>query len=228
MAKESKWLQSAEKGNVPANFMIDFETFGSNPDTCGIMSVAVVEFTELPGMECRGRELMLVASMETNYERGLDMWSSQQWWNDRGRTPAWSWYTAEEKVSLDCLVCRLTEFFEELEGEDYRLWSRGDFDIRILQRLLHESGVSVPYYAVRDVRTFIRGLHVDESLVWMANQVAHSPLCDCRQAIHAVQLINGVLAESGFYEDKRIGATTDECSHKHLQQVRLLEEGGEA
>lgn len=226
METTSQWLQSVAKGEVPVNLMIDFETFGNNPDTCGIMSFALTEFDELDDSLRPRYELLMAVSMESNYEMGLDMASSQKWWNKAERTAAWSWYVEMDKVTLQFAQQQLCNLFSMLNEKnvDYRLWSRGDFDIRILRRLLKGMDVDIPYYVVRDARTFIRSLHMDESLCVKEADLLHSPMADCMHCISCIQRANTTLRKLNFYEDEMIVGVTDLENSSRLKKIR---EGGD-
>ena len=216
----SQWMEAYRHGEVPFNFMLDFETFGNDPYTCGIMSVALIPFAEM-GTGPSSDAFVRAVSMESNYEHGFDMASSQQWWGAPDRVMAWSWYVQAEKISLEQLSASMNEIFHQLsqDRKDFRVWSRGCFDWHILHRVLGEGADRLlPYYAWRDARTLIRGLHLNEQLYVSDKGVFHTPCEDALRDITGVQRAFCTMQQIGFFSHRNIQAVTDGENRRRLME----------
>lgn len=223
MTQWEQSLQKAPAGEKPVrNIMVDFETFGLEPETCGIMSAAIVGFDPLEG---EGEARSFFASLLSNWLSGRDVSGCQEWWNHKDRSLALSIYLEQASCTEGATIGELEQgvvaALEEQaqSGDCIVLWSQGDFDIAILKAIYRRAGAKfpVPYYNVRDARTFILEHHIDESLFTGAG-TEHVALDDCRSQIRKIQYINRALRGCGFY--KSVDAITAEENHRRLKRTR--------
>lgn len=203
------------------NLMIDFETFGVDPETCGIMSVALVPFETFEGEEPEEKCHLFYATLESNWLAGRDVESCRAWWLQKERSAALSHYLEEAKseaVTVDLLEDAVIGALNGLEKRcDVTLWSRGDFDIRILKAIFrrNEAELPVPFYKVRDARTYIMEHHIDESRFVRKEELEHVALHDCRRCIREIQYINRALRDCGFF--RAVDAITPEESRQRMK-----------
>lgn len=206
------------------NLMVDFETFGINPENCGIMSAAAVAFSVFG--EQKDRVLFhKTATLESNWMDQRDVSTSQEWWTDARRSNALSLYlesvNTDPENSVEQLEQEVIERIKELaDNANLVLWSRGNFDIIILRRIFRRNEVEfpVPYYDIRDARTFILEHHIDESLFVKPNEIEHVALYDCLQCIREIQYINRTLRDCGFYS--AVDAITSEENHRRMKALK--------
>jgi hypothetical protein len=179
---------------MPRHYMIDIETWDTAP-TAVIRAIAIVEFDpdgwaheEMVVMDCRHTvDEQVQAGRTTSAETAA-------WW-------------AKQEVRLGALLTRRNHYdragvyepgtltppsLEEVVGtvagflwpgdDDIRVWSRGHFDIAILEHLLASQGQGIPwrYSQVRDVRT------LDELVPPVEAEFPHHPFSDCLAQIQQV------------------------------------------
>lgn len=229
--KTTQWeqtLQTISENEKPVvNLMVDFETFGVNPENCGIMSAAVVSFSVFGEEDSEQVLIHKMASIESNWMDRRDVSTSQEWWTDARRSSALSHYLEcvntdpENSVEqLEQAVIEQINAFAENEDINVLLWSRGNFDIVILRRIFRRNEIEfpIPYYNIRDARTFIMEHHIDESLFVEPNETEHVALYDCRRCIREIQYINRTLRDCGFYS--AVDAITSDENHRRMKALK--------
>jgi exodeoxyribonuclease VIII len=194
---------------MPRHFMIDIETWDTAP-TSVIRAIALVGFN----LDGTAHEMHLIDSrrtVDTQIKAGRTISNDTvTWWSGR-------------PMNLEMLLCReneingpiaggtpdnLAEFMIKIDlaleavsahDADIRVWSRGHFDIAILEHLLAAHGRPIPwrYNQVRDVRT------LDEITPPIKSTLSHHPLADClaqiKQVCRALGMAKaGVAASEAF------------------------------
>jgi hypothetical protein len=227
---QQTWTGQKGAGKPDLHLMIDFETFSSDPEACGVMAVAVIPFFLREDAAVQIPSFRQYVSMESNYFGGRDMSDSQSWWCALPRLCARNVYRDMvknrrvrtlhdmEQDLMDYIIDRV-ENKEDLPYDKVYLWSRGNFDIAILSRIFKNYGrdFPIPFYRIRDARTFIVEHHVDESMFLRHDDILHTPDVDAGNDIRAIQYIFSKLDQCGFFE--LVGAITPECNRKWLKEA---------
>lgn len=173
---------------MPRHYMIDIETWDTAP-TAVIRAIAVVGFDldgatkELFVIDCRHTvDEQIQAGRTTSVE-------TAKWWAGQ-RIPldaalAQTREIANTDVYMPSNLAVLLEnlwFATHNVDADTRVWSRGHFDIAILEHLLASSGKPIPWRhsQVRDVRT------LNELVPPVKAALPHHPLSDCLAQIQQV------------------------------------------
>jgi hypothetical protein len=226
--KENAW------GLVPhdVHLMLDFETFSLDTQRAGIMAVAVVPFYMDPNEKVECPPLLVWASMESNYFLNRDMSGSQEWWCSQDRTAAQCVYLDQVKkgntVTVRELFNRLHIYLQSFwlaavpTASDVYVWTRGCFDVQILQELYKTFNreCPIPFYRFRDARTFISGHYVPEAQFLRHGEPLHCPDVDCRKDVRAIQYIHAKLNECGFY--KAVNAVSPEVNRERLKECTVM------
>ncbi|MFA7331968.1 MAG: 3'-5' exonuclease [Candidatus Delongbacteria bacterium] len=190
------------------HFMIDIETWDTAP-TAVIRAIAIVGFNlngtlnEMTLVDCRRTVDEQIQAGRTTSAETVDWWAKQSFGlgdllvDTRHHATDTGIYQTEI-VEPRCLADVVRNVEDGLMAEDgeIRVWSRGHFDITILENLLQAQGDPVPwrYSQVRDVRT------LDEIIPPDMAQWEHHPLSDClaqiRQVCMAMRMAKAAASEA--------------------------------
>lgn len=151
------------------NFMIDFETLGSDQTSCKVLSVAYTHFvldTKNPKVEDinkildRTKTYYFDINLQPNYTTDKNTMS---WWKKQDPNVVKAAFSGTGSLnSVEKFCEEFSTYVAETcnDHKDYEvfIWSRGtNFDITILERLFKDSGepYPFPFWKSRDSRTFI-------------------------------------------------------------------------
>ena len=173
---------------MPRHYMIDIETWDTAP-TAVIRAIAIVGFELKDGLyaidtactsiaDCRRTVDEQIQAGRTVGTETVAWWASQ---DERlgdmiGRGKGFAGVEVFEPHSLLGIVEHVLGELHGLPADPGAcIWSRGHFDIAILEHLLQAKGGPIPwrYNQVRDVRT------LDEIIPPVKSQLPHHPLADC-------------------------------------------------
>lgn len=179
---------------MPRHYMIDIETWDSAPSAV-IRAIAIVGFDLKDGLytidttctsvtDCRRTVDQQIQAGRTVGAETVDWWAT--------RAPLGPMLNSSrdvanvevfEPLSLTGVVENLLEDLHGLRADPCTcIWSRGHFDIAILEHLLQAKGRPIPWRhnQVRDVRT------LDAITPPVKSQMPHHPLADCLAQIEQV------------------------------------------
>lgn len=179
---------------MTSHFMIDIETWDTAP-TAVIRAIAIVGFNlngtlnEMTLFDCRRTVDEQIQVGRTTSADTVGWWAEQSFGlgdllvDTRHHATDTGIYKTEI-VEPRCLADVVKSVVDGLDcpDPDIRVWSRGHFDIAILENLLQAQGYPIPwrYSEVRDVRT------LDEITPPDMAQWEHHPLSDCLAQIRQV------------------------------------------
>lgn len=177
--------------------MIDIETMGTG-DAAGIIEIGAV------GFDYRGSEIMeggfsRLVSLRSNEAAGRVIEADTLlWWMRRwnaGHPMPEEAHSVELYAALDELCAWLCDHFVS-DGE---VWTKGNFDARILEHALAGACLPCPWehYQVRELRTVMKW----EGAAKRAADVAHTALADAQDQARCV---------IGMWEDRAMAAAVFE------------------
>lgn len=172
---------------MPHHYMIDIETWDTAP-TAAIRAIAIAVF-DLDGgvhethfIDCRRTVDEQIAAGRTFDHDTAD------WW--RNQAPSLQDLILQAPAVANPTTSAMPETVGEMIDHVYqsfggifadtRIWSRGHFDVAILEDLIKSIHVPWQYHQVRDVRT------LDELVPPIKPQLPHHPMSDCLAQIQQV------------------------------------------
>lgn len=170
--------------------MIDLETWGTSPD-CVIRAICLAIF-DPRGAASHDRYTLcdLRATLDQQLENGRAVEAQTvEWWR-RQSVLLSEYLTAYENEDPAVTKIIANDFHESMIRLDHQIravnngngpaaiWSRGYFDIGILQPMM---GNTLPYYKIRDVRT------LDSFVPRVQSANPHDPVCDCEAQVAQVR-----------------------------------------
>ncbi|MFA7329822.1 MAG: 3'-5' exonuclease [Candidatus Delongbacteria bacterium] len=179
---------------MPRHYMIDIETWDTAPSAV-IRAIAIVGFDLKDGHYAIDATCTSIADCRRTVDQQIQAGRTVSaetvaWWATRA--PLGPMLNSSRDVanvevfephSLTGVVENLLEDLHDLHTDPTTcIWSRGHFDIAILEDLLQTNGRPVPWRhnQVRDVRT------LDEITPPIESQMPHHPLADCLAQIGQV------------------------------------------
>lgn len=170
------------------HYMIDIETWDTAP-TAVIRAIAIVGFELKDGIYAIDTACTSIADCRRTVDEQIHAGRTVStetvaWWNRQEVSLGAMLHRSPDVAHVDVFEPHsLTEMVEHVLGELHGLpadpgaciWSRGHFDIAILEHLLQAKGRPIPWRhnQVRDVRT------LDAITPPVKSQMPHHPLADC-------------------------------------------------
>lgn len=181
---------------MPRHYMIDIETWDTAPSAV-IRAIAIVGFDLQEGafiIDTHHSSLVdCQRTVDEQIQAGRTVGAETVAWWARQECPLKELLSHRPTMGNDIEVFEshsLTGMVEHLAGElscllagpEVHIWSRGHFDIAILEHLLRSHGRPIPWShnQVRDVRT------LDEITPPIESTMPHHPLADCLAQIRQV------------------------------------------
>lgn len=162
------------------DLMIDIETLDT-ANTAMIASIACVEFDLVAGET--GFKFYEIINLKS-YDKLLNnpfthSLNTLLWWLNQSKESQ-SIFDFNAKKTEDIIEC-LRNFTGNFDFKDKRIWTKGNFDIPILEYALRACGQSVPwkYWQIMDMRTILK-----LSELKFENKNTHNALDDCYNQIN--------------------------------------------